>query len=177
MIGALTEYRLVGERSVVLIEARSNVGPIAFGASVGEGSVRAAVDESGVRLTPAPAASLSITLQTLSSGNTLYDAELLRRVEAREHPRTLVELGEAVRLGASDRYRVSGQVTFHGIQRRIDGVLEVSLLDAGRLRVTGEQVIDMRDFNITPPSRLMLRIYPDVRVQLQLEAEPVAAGS
>ena len=44
----------------------------------------------------------------------------------------------------------------------------------GRLSVTGEQVVDIRDFDIISPSVLMLRIYPDVVVKLYLEAEEVA---
>jgi hypothetical protein len=37
--------------------------------------------------------------------------------------------------------------------------------------VRGEQVIDIRDFGVVSPTVLMLRIYPDVTVGLQLEAE------
>jgi len=37
--------------------------------------------------------------------------------------------------------------------------------------VQGDHVVDIRDFDIESPTVLMLRIYPDVRVQLQVEAE------
>ena len=48
----------------------------------------------------------------------------------------------------------------------------------GKLVVSGEQVFDIRDFDIASPTVLMLRIYPDVLVQLQVEAEPMRpAGS
>jgi hypothetical protein len=40
-----------------------------------------------------------------------------------------------------------------------------------RLVVRGEQVVDIRDFGIASPTVLMLRIYPDVVVGLQVEAE------
>jgi hypothetical protein len=39
-----------------------------------------------------------------------------------------------------------------------------------RMVVEGEQVLDMRHFHLTAPTVAMLRIYPDVRVQLHLEA-------
>ena len=42
---------------------------------------------------------------------------------------------------------------------------------SGRLVVTGEQVFDIRDFDVPSPTVLMLRIYPDVRVHLHVEAE------
>ncbi len=37
--------------------------------------------------------------------------------------------------------------------------------------MTGEQVFDIRDFDVPSPTVLMLRIYPDVRVHLHVEAE------
>jgi hypothetical protein len=40
-----------------------------------------------------------------------------------------------------------------------------------RLLITGEQAFDIRDFAVPSPTVLMLRIYPDVRVQLHAEAE------
>jgi len=40
-----------------------------------------------------------------------------------------------------------------------------------RAVIEGEQVLDMRHFEITPPAVAMLRIYPEVRVQLHLEAD------
>jgi hypothetical protein len=39
------------------------------------------------------------------------------------------------------------------------------------LVVRGEQVVDIRDFGVVSPTVLMLRIYPDVVVGLQVEAE------
>ena len=41
----------------------------------------------------------------------------------------------------------------------------------GKLVIRGEQVVDIRDFGIASPTVLMLRIYPDVVVGLQIEAE------
>lgn len=141
-----------------------------------DGCIKLAVNGSGVDMGVTPTATLSIDMAALRSGNALYDAELLRRMDARRHPTTFVELGDAAAIGDADRYQVTGAVTLHGIRRNISGVLQVSELGGGRLRVVVEQVIDIRDFDIAPPSRLMLRIYPDVRVQLQLEAEPAEAG-
>ena len=51
--------------------------------------------------------------------------------------------------------------------------VNVSLPSPGKLVVSGEQVFDIRDFDIASPTVLMLRIYPDVLVQLQVEAEPI----
>ena len=46
----------------------------------------------------------------------------------------------------------------------------VALASERKLVISGEQVFDIRDFDIASPTVLMLRIYPDVLVQLQVEA-------
>lgn len=166
-----TRFRLVPEHSAVLIEARSNVGPIAFGSTSIEGSVEMVLDDGSIDVDSSPSASLTVGLSTLRSGNALYDAELLRRVDARKHPMTFVELRDAVRIGSSDRYQITGDLTFHGITRSVSGTVEVALPGAESIQVMGEHVFDIRDFDVVAPTVLMLRIYPDVRVQLQLRLD------
>jgi PadR family transcriptional regulator, regulatory protein PadR len=168
---AASTFRLLPERSVVLIEARSTVGPITFGAAGLTGHVEAVIHEGGVRPGTAPTAHLQIDVTNLRSGNRLYDAELLRRIDARRHPVVSLDLRTCAEAGTPDRYLVEGDVTFHGSTRSIAGTVDVVLGTDGRLVVRGEQVFDIRDFDIASPTVLMLRIYPDVVVQLQLEAE------
>ena len=174
MNAARTRFRVVTDRSAVLIEARSNVGPITFGSTAVVGFVEAEIDGDAVETASLPSAQLSVDLSSLRSGNRLYDAELLRRVDARHHPTTTVELREAVRIGNTNRYQVTGDLTFHGVSRTTSGTVAVSLPGSGKIQVVGEHQFDIRDFDIVAPSVLMLRIYPDVHVQLQLEAEPDA---
>jgi hypothetical protein len=76
-------------------------------------------------------------------------------------------------VGSVDRFHVDGEVTFHGTTRPIDGTVNVALPTPRKLVVSGQQVFDIRDFDIASPTVLMLRIYPDVIVQLQIEAEPM----
>jgi hypothetical protein len=170
-MGEPTRFRVVSGRSALIVEARSSVGPISFGTTAIEGWVETEFDETIGEIVGSPSAQLSIHLDTLRSGNKVYDAELLHRVDARRHPATAVVLRDASRLGLSDRYDVTGELTFHGISRSITGTVALSTPGGGRLLVRGEHVFDMRDFDIVAPSVLMLRIYPDVRVQLQLEVE------
>jgi polyisoprenoid-binding protein YceI len=169
-------YRLLPERSAVLIEARSNVGPFAFGSTELAGYMEITVDESSIDVDAAPVARLAVQLDTLRSGNSLYDAELLRRIDARTYPETIVELTSAARIGTSDRYQASGDITFHGITKSISGTVTASVARDGRIVIVGEHSFDIRDFDVAAPTVLMLRIYPDVRVQLQLEGEPLGNG-
>jgi hypothetical protein len=56
------------------------------------------------------------------------------------------------------------------VTRPAQGTVNLEVLPDGRLTVTGEQVFDIRDFAIASPTVLMLRIYPDIRVRLHVEA-------
>jgi DNA-binding PadR family transcriptional regulator len=168
-------FSVMADRSVVLIEARSTVGPISFGVIGLTGWIEAEASDGGIRLSPDTAAHLDISVDGLRSGNSLYDAELLRRIDARRFPTASIDLHDASELGFGNRYRLEGELTFHGATRSLEGTVEASLHPDHRLVVTGEQVVDIRDFGLASPTVLMLRIYPDVRVRLHVEAEPEPA--
>jgi polyisoprenoid-binding protein YceI len=154
-----------------MINARSSVGPITFGAIGVNGYLDAAVIGRRVCPEPQPVAHLEIDVEQLRSGNTLYDAELLRRIDARRHPTVTLDLRGCTQLSSSGRYLLHGEVTFHGVSRPLDGTVALAMPSDRRLVVRGEQVVDIRDFGIASPTVLMLRIYPDVVVGLQIEAE------
>ena len=48
-------------------------------------------------------------------------------------------------------YHVDGEITFHGATRAIEGSVGVVLTPESRLVVSGEQVFDIRDFDIACP--------------------------
>jgi YceI-like domain len=169
--GAPASYRIVPERAALVLVARSNAGLITFGATGIEGLIEAQVGRGSVSVRIPPVARLKVPIDRLTCGNGVYDAELLRRVDARLFPNATVELREASPVGSTGRYHVEGELTFHGVTRAMAGTVSVSFPAPGRMVIEGEQVLDMRHFEITPPAVAMLRIYPDVRVQLHLEAD------
>lgn len=169
--GLPSQFRLVPERSVVLIEVRSTVGPIGFGAMGVTGSITAEVAEGAIVADTEPSAHVEVAVEDLRSGNSVYDAELLRRISARRFPLATIDLRECVAAGPGNRYRLAGELTFHGVTRPAHGTVAVAVASDRRLIVTGEQVFDIRDFDVPSPTVLMLRIYPDVRVHLHVEAE------
>lgn len=170
-------FVVVPERSAILIRARSNVGTIEFGATGVRGSVEVVVRD-GVADSGGPVrARLEVDISTLTSGNSLYDAELMHRIHARSHPVAVVELDDVGPLGSGGRTEVAGRMTLHGVTAELNGVVGVSVSGDTGLVVSGEKIIDIRDFQIAAPTMLMLKIYPDVRVFLHLEAEPEDDGS
>ena len=64
---------------------------------------------------------------------------------------------------------MTGDITFHGTTRTLSGSVTVTL-DDGRILVAGEEDLDIRDFGMTAPRMLMLKIYPEVRARLHVEA-------
>jgi DNA-binding PadR family transcriptional regulator/polyisoprenoid-binding protein YceI len=169
-------FRIDPDRSAVLIDVRSTVGPLSFGTLGVSGTVRAALCDGVLDADVAPSGRLTIDVASLNSGNRLYDAELLRRIDARRHPTAVVDLRECAVCGPGSRYRLAGEITFHGVTRLAEGTVNVEALSDRRLVITGEQVFDIRDFAVPSPTVLMLRIFPDVRVHLHAEAEREDAG-
>ncbi|MDQ1358380.1 MAG: hypothetical protein QOG44_2753 [Acidimicrobiaceae bacterium] len=164
-------FRVVPDRSVVLIEARSTVGPIRFGAMGLTGNIEVDMRGDEISCDSCPTANLVVAVDELRSGNGLYDAELLRRIDARRFPRVALNLQGCTPIGTGDRYRLAAEVTFHGVTRPLRGTVGVKLLSERKLVVTGDHALDVRDFQLPSPTVLMLRIYPDVRVNLHVEAE------
>ena len=153
-------FALVPDRSAVLVEARSSVGPLTFGVIGLTGSIETRVRGGGVLPDELTTATVIVPTEGLRSGNAIYDAELRRRIDARRFPEVVLELDECVPSGAPDHYQVASEVTIHGVARRLEGTVVVDQPSPGRLSVTGEQVVDIRDFDISSPTVLMLRIYP-----------------
>jgi PadR family transcriptional regulator, regulatory protein PadR len=169
---ATTAFEVVPDQSAIMIRARSNVGTIEFGTTGLRGRLEAVLRAGSLFATSRVAGRVEVDIAELTSGNSLYDAELRRRVDARAYPVAVLELDDARPLSA-DRFEVGGRLTFHGASTTLDGAVGVTVLGAQRLVVSGEKVIDIRDFQLAAPTMLMLRIYPDVRVFLHLEAEAV----
>jgi polyisoprenoid-binding protein YceI len=164
-------FELVPDRSVVLVEVRSTAGPLSFGSIGLTGHIEASMADGVVQTEPPPSARIVIDVAGLRSGNRLYDAELLRRIDARAFPEATVELHSCTHCGPGSRYLLGGELTFHGETRPACGTVSVEAASDTRLVITGEQTFDIRDFAIPSPTVLILRIYPDVRVRLHAEAE------
>jgi polyisoprenoid-binding protein YceI len=167
---AQTTFEVVPGRSAVLVKARSNVGPISFATSELRGEISAEVDGHSIDTTAPVKAQLIVSLRSLTSGNTLYDTELKRRIDARRYPDAVVELSHASHLAGSDRYELSGRIEIHDVVRVLDGSVTVESLAKGALVVRGQQAIDIREFDLAVPTTLALKIYPEVSIELHLEA-------
>ncbi|HEY4410385.1 MAG TPA: YceI family protein [Acidimicrobiia bacterium] len=167
----MARFRVVPERSSLAIEARSNVGPIRWEASGLRGGFEVVGGTEAVDPAKVEWAELEMSVDSLTSGNQLYDAELMRRIDARAHPTARVALRHIDPVGAGNRYQLHADLTFHGVTRQLTGTVVVAFPDTDVALVYGEKIIDIRDFDIPSPVVLMLKILPDVRVRMSVEAE------
>lgn len=186
--GRPDRFEVRSDRSSLTVEARSSVGPIAFSATSLDGWIDVELHDGLIAKDTMPAARLEVRVTELTSGNAIYDGELLRRVDARRYPVVTVELTSLQHMGEGNCYAVHGDVTLHGITQRVGGVITATAHE--RLRrsfnrpeqiertmiVAGTQVFDISRFDMAVPTMPLFKIYPEVRLRLHLEAEQTTSA-
>lgn len=168
----MTRYRIVPDRSRVWIDARSSLHPIHSTTDGLEGFVDLETHgRDDLDLSVEPAGKLSLRVDRLSSGNWLEDRELQRRIDAGRFPTIDGVLRQIEGAGDDGRYRVAGDVAFRGVVRRCEDEMTISVVDERTLRLEGRSTFDIRDFGMDPPRILMLRVYPEVEVRVDIVAD------
>jgi len=114
---------------------------------------------------------LELAVERLTSGNQLYDRELRRRMEARRYPTIAARLTAIVLGEAHPDYVVTGEISFHGKTRTFEHGMQISVNEEG-VTLTGDDVFDIREFGMKPPSMLMVRVYPEIAVRVELHGVP-----
>jgi polyisoprenoid-binding protein YceI len=170
-VGGTTRFRIDPARSRVWTESRSSVHPIHGEADGLQGEMDLQLLDGRLDLSVPPRIRLELDVERLKSGNALYDGEMLRRIAARRFPTIVGQVTEMREIDSSDRYRVAGELKFHGVTRLEDGEVTVEVNDGRTLVIEGEQTFDVRDFDIEPPKLLMLKVHPDVTVRVHVVAE------
>jgi hypothetical protein len=163
-----TRFSFDAERSCVWINARSNLHPINTETRGLNGWVEVVLLPDGTLDLSVPVTGgLELAADRLSSGNQLYDLELKRRIDARRFPTILGQITRVTAGGAPGRYVVTGDLSFHGKTRTFEHEMTISV-HGDRIALTGEYIFDIREFNMKPPSMLMLKVYPEVGVKVEL---------
>ena len=169
---ALIRYTLDSVRSCVWISGRSSLHPINTETRGITGWVEAATRTDGsLDLDQAVSGELELAVEHLTSGNQLYDRELRRRMDARRYPTIAARLTDITLDGAHPDYLATGEVTFHGKTRSFAHGMQIEVRNEG-IALTGEDVFDIREFGMKPPSMLMVRVYPEISVRVELLGVP-----
>ena len=155
--------------SCVWVDARSSLLPIATQTRGLQGWVEVALDADGtVNLDTPVQGRLEISVDRFSSGNQLYDRELKRRIDARRHPMIIGQITGVRATEIAGRYRVAGDLSFHGETRDFEHEMTIAVHQESSIELKGSRVFDIREFGMKPPSMLMLKVYPEVAVRVEL---------
>lgn len=166
-------HSLIPERSAVLLSVRTSLGPVVFGADGLEGFIEAAVHGGRIASDGPAAAHIELLVSRLTSGNSAYDSELHRQINARRYPTAYLDLHTVTPVDRdSTTFQVRGEVTLRGVTVPAQGVVVAELSEEGLLVVSGEDTLTISEFGIPPPALFMIKIDPEIKVRLYLEARP-----
>lgn len=168
----MTRYTIDPVRTTVWIDARSSLHPIHSETTGMEGYFDGEVDGDGLLDVTAPAqASLELEIAKMSSGNGLYDREMMRRVDARRFPKIMAKLQSVTATETKGSYLAEGDITFKGVTQRVSDEVTLSTPEAGTIVFEGEHVFNLPDFGMDPPKIMMLKVYPDVTIRVRIVAK------
>lgn len=161
-------YSFDSIRSCVWVSGRSSLHPINTETRGITGWFEAMTREDGsLNLDMPIAGELQLAVEKLTSGNQLYDHELRRRIDARRYPMIEGRVTKISADGAHPRYSVAGDILFHGKNRSFEHVMDIEIGEE-EVALTGDYVFDIREFGMKPPSMLMIRVYPEIAVRVEL---------
>ncbi|HWF15702.1 MAG TPA: YceI family protein [Acidimicrobiales bacterium] len=161
-------YSFDSIRSCVWVSGRSSLHPINTETRGITGWFEASArDDGSLDLDSPISGELQLAVEKLTSGNQLYDHELRRRIDARRYPTIEGRVSRIVADGSHPRYSVTGDIVFHGKSRSFEHVMEIQI-GKDEVSLTGDYVFDIREFGMKPPSMLMIRVYPEIAVRVEL---------
>jgi YceI-like domain len=156
-------------RSCVWVDARSNLHPIHTETRGLEGWVEVTLlPDGGLDISVPVTGELALSVDRLTSGNQLYDRELKRRIEARRYPTITGRITSFGTTAVSGRFLVGGDLSFHGHTRNFAHDMTIDVRKGASIEMKGDYVFDIREFGMKPPSMLMLKVYPEVEVRVEL---------
>ena len=172
----MPRFDVVPAESRLWVRAHSSIHTIESVSKGIEGFIDAEVHEDGRFDTSSQtSARIDVPIQSLTTGNLIYDREIYRSVGARMHPVVTGELAFLQETDDSGRYRITGELTFRGLTRTYTDHMTLDCDPSGRIRLEGECRIDLTDFAFQPPRFMMLRVHPEIDVRMVLVAEALAS--
>lgn len=130
------------------------------------------VDEENVA---ASSVTLSVDLASLDTGIGMRDSEMrdtlgTSRFPAAVFKSTAVIGPAAVAAGQQVDLKLAGDFSLHGVTRRINVPVRVTLVSPNRVQATGRFVIRMTDYDITVPDKLIVSVANEVTVRFDVTA-------
>jgi hypothetical protein len=167
-------YVVSSPKSSLTFEARSTLHTVRGKATGLSGQVACRVTPDGKIVTePAPKMHVEFPVENLKTSNLLQDREVWKLIGNTGYACIAADLRELRPAGGPNQYDAAGDITLAGRARRYNGKLNIDD-DGERLTIDGDLSVDIRDFGLRPPSLLVLRVDPLVKVRLWLVAARAA---
>lgn len=166
----MARFRVNTAGSTVKVGLRVNLHPSHIDANALSGFMECELDEQGQpRLDQPYSAELTLPVDAIKSGNGIQDREMRRRFDVGRYPTITAKVTKGEALG-SGRYRAVAQLTMHGQTRDVVGEVQLGL-NGTTMTIDGQQVINVKEFGIDPPRLIILKVEPDVDIQVHIVAE------
>jgi polyisoprenoid-binding protein YceI len=164
-------FRVNTAQSTVKVGLRVNLHPSHINADALAGFVECEVDDQGKpRLDQPYRAELTLPVDAIKSGNSIQDREMRRRFDVSRYPTITATVTHGEALEGEGRYRAAAQLTMHGQTREITGDVQLGV-NGTTMSIDGQQVINVKEFGIDPPRLIILKVEPDVDLQVHIVAE------
>ncbi len=167
-------YSVSASDSWLTFEARSTLHGVHGKVSDLSGSVEVAWNEDGsIAAEPLPKMHVEFPVERLRTGNGMQDGEMWKVIDSKRFPRIAADVRSLRPGNAPGRYGASGSVTMSGRSRQYDGECTISA-DGDVITIEGDLTVDIRDFGLTPPKLVIIKVDPVVRVHIHLVAKKAA---
>ena len=174
----MSRFEPVDGRSELALAGESSVHPLHTTTTVLTGFFEATIGVDGeLDLAQPISGQIEVPVDSLKSNNALIDREMRNRLNTRRYPKILAKLVTIRQHKATGRYVAVGDLTFHGVTQRLEDELVVQQVNENVIEIKGEISLDIRQFKVTPPKLFMLKVYPEVKIQLLFVLERVGEGS
>ena len=104
-------------------------------------------------------------VKDFKSGNSSLDSNSYRVLNALRIPNIVFRSKET--LDSLDVVNVSGTISFHGIEKDLNVLLDKST-ENNNISLTGKFIINLSDFNIERPSLLLQKINNEIDIDIKL---------
>jgi hypothetical protein len=164
-------FRVNTALSTVKVGLRVNLHPSHINANALSGVIECELDGSGrPRLDRPYGAKLALRVDGITSGNGIQDREMRRRFNASRYPVIRARVIDGKALRGAGQYRAVAELTMHGERRQISGDIHLRV-EGTMMLIDGRQVVNVKDFGIDPPRLLILKVEPEVDVDVHIVAD------
>ena len=164
----MTKFEPVLRRSKLVLLINTSLYPISRSTSEMDAQFEAEVDAEGkVDLTAPYKGRIEVYVDKLKSDDQFIDRVVQNRLETRRYPLIKAEL-LSLHERDDNSYNAVGNINFHGVNKQVEGELQISRIDSKHIIIAGEITLNVSDFDVAPPTLMALKVDQMINMTLSL---------